>query len=60
MNLLVLKASWADDELGKPILEASLDRIEHTKLDLDPASMTDTDWDRALDAIVEHSRCITL
>ena len=58
-RLVVLRTGLFDGRPAPP-LECLSDRLRTTEFTVDAAVMSDTDWDRVLEAILDGDRCITL
>lgn len=59
-RVVVLRTGLFDGRQAPPHLERLPDRLRTTECTVDAAVMSDTDWDRVLEAILDGDRCITL
>ena len=59
-RLVVLRTGLFGGRRAPPHLENLSDRLHATEYTVDAAVMSDTDWDRVLEAILDADRCITL
>ena len=59
-KILFLDTPIYRNETKSKALAALTASIDSTIFVVDSATMQDTDWDRVLDAILDHDRCITL
>ena len=59
---VVLRTGLFEDHPAVPALESLPERLPATEvaIDGDIAAMSEADWDRVLDAVLAHDRCITL
>ncbi len=58
--MLLLRTQIFENQDFVPAIENALQKIVNTELTINPEVMTTTDWDEALQAILNHDRCLTL
>lgn len=59
-SVVVLRTGLFEGRQAPPHLGNLSDRLQTTEFTVDAAVMSDTDWDRVLEAILDADRCITL